>query len=519
VLLVVLFVGFIRFRLLDMPLERDEGEYAYAGQLILQGIPPYKLAYNMKLPGAYFAYALGMAVFGQTIAGVHLTLIAANSLTIISIFLLGRKLFGTVAGLATCVTYAVVSISLAVAGLAAHATHFVVLCAVPATLLLVKASETGRCGTLFFSGLLYGLAFLMKQHGICFCLFAVTFMIWRAARNKFVLTNGFAKTVLALGAGMILPFFLFCALMALAGNFGRFWFWTFTYAGSYVGLESLTAGIQLLADYLKNTTGAVLGFWALLVAGLPVACQNKSLRETTVFVVLFWLFSFCGVAIGLYFRPHYFVLLLPAFAMAIGLAVQSLQSAWRSKAAKIMVAIFLIVAAGWNISAYRIFFFKLTSFQVSKVLYGGNLFAETLEVAKYLREHSAEDARIAVLGSEPEIYFYAHRHSATGYIYTYALMERQPHAAEMQRDMIREIETNKPEYIVLVAYRNSLGFTDSSDLTILNWQKKYSEQFYEIACIVNERAGETAYLSGEEARNYHGALAEYIVIYKRKPLA
>ena len=66
VLLVLLFVGFIRFRLLDMPLERDEGEYAYAGQLILQGIPPYELAYNMKLPGTYFIYALGMAVFGET---------------------------------------------------------------------------------------------------------------------------------------------------------------------------------------------------------------------------------------------------------------------------------------------------------------------------------------------------------------------------------------------------------------------------------------------------------------------
>ena len=34
----------IRIRLLGIPLERDEGEYAYAGQLILQGIPPYKLA-------------------------------------------------------------------------------------------------------------------------------------------------------------------------------------------------------------------------------------------------------------------------------------------------------------------------------------------------------------------------------------------------------------------------------------------------------------------------------------------
>jgi hypothetical protein len=71
VLVVLLFVGFIRVRLLEMPLERDEGEYAYAGQLILQGIPPYELAYNMKLPGTYYAYARAWRLFGQTIAGIH----------------------------------------------------------------------------------------------------------------------------------------------------------------------------------------------------------------------------------------------------------------------------------------------------------------------------------------------------------------------------------------------------------------------------------------------------------------
>ena len=58
----------IRIRLLGIPLERDEGEYAYAGQLILQGIPPYKLAYNMKFPGTYAAYAVIMSIFGQTIS-------------------------------------------------------------------------------------------------------------------------------------------------------------------------------------------------------------------------------------------------------------------------------------------------------------------------------------------------------------------------------------------------------------------------------------------------------------------
>ena len=65
----ILLVFTIRVRLRHMPFERDEGEYAYAGQLILHGVPPYKEAYNMKLPGTYAAYALIMAVFGQSAWG------------------------------------------------------------------------------------------------------------------------------------------------------------------------------------------------------------------------------------------------------------------------------------------------------------------------------------------------------------------------------------------------------------------------------------------------------------------
>src|SRR5437016_11576238 len=72
--IVIAVVVFIRIRLLGIPLERDEGEYAYAGQLMLQGIPPYKLAYNMKFPGTYAAYAVIMSIFGQTIFGIHLGL-------------------------------------------------------------------------------------------------------------------------------------------------------------------------------------------------------------------------------------------------------------------------------------------------------------------------------------------------------------------------------------------------------------------------------------------------------------
>ena len=62
--IVLVIFAIVRIRLRNTPLERDEGEYAYAGQLMLQGDPPYHLAYNMKLPGTYAAYAVMMAAFG-----------------------------------------------------------------------------------------------------------------------------------------------------------------------------------------------------------------------------------------------------------------------------------------------------------------------------------------------------------------------------------------------------------------------------------------------------------------------
>src|SRR5712671_405845 len=92
VAMVILLVFCIRVRLRDMPLERDEGEYAYAGQLMLHGVAPYKEAYNMKLPGTYAAYAVLMAVFGRSPSGIHLGLALVNAASIFLVFLLGRRL-------------------------------------------------------------------------------------------------------------------------------------------------------------------------------------------------------------------------------------------------------------------------------------------------------------------------------------------------------------------------------------------------------------------------------------------
>src|SRR5262249_13206957 len=127
ILLVIVLIAGLRFRLREVPLERDEGEYAYAGQLILQGIPPYQLAYNMKLPGTYAAYAAMMTVFGQTAAGIHLGVIFVNVACILLVFLITKRLFGVRAGVVAGAAFGLFSIRPYLLGLAGHATHFVTL--------------------------------------------------------------------------------------------------------------------------------------------------------------------------------------------------------------------------------------------------------------------------------------------------------------------------------------------------------------------------------------------------------
>src|SRR5277367_1244982 len=127
VLAVILSADIVRIRLLAVPLTRDEGEYAYAGQLILQGVPPYQLAYNMKLPGTYAAYAVIFAVLGETPSAIHLGLLLVNALTTFLVFLLAKRLAGSLAGLVAGATHALLSSSPSVVGLAGHATHFVVV--------------------------------------------------------------------------------------------------------------------------------------------------------------------------------------------------------------------------------------------------------------------------------------------------------------------------------------------------------------------------------------------------------
>ncbi len=551
-LIVLSLVIAIRTWLLGIPLERDEGEYAYAGQLMLQGIPPYKVAYNMKFPGTYAAYAVIMSIFGQTIAGIHLGLLLVNAATIALIFLLGRRLCDTTAGIASAATYAVLSVSPSVVGLAAHAEHFVMLPVLGGTLLLLKASnwpnstrrdQAGserskmaarrieRPGARFVpstgvspyswlcaSGLLFGTGLLMKQPAVFVILFGAIFLLWNDIRCRFT-SKRIALRFLTFAAGAILPFAITCFVLWRAGVFDKFWFWTIDYARQYASLVPVSEAPKIFAESVTKVVGPSWGLWSLAGLGLLAGFWAKRTRGSTA--LLLGLLTGLGLALssGFYFREHYFTLVLPAVSLLGGVAISRLEDLVRSRAKAVQLAPVIVLAAalGLPIFGQRTFFFEASPVQASRKVYGLSPFPESVRIAEYLRDHTGPSDTIAVLGSEPQIYFYSSRHAATGYIYMYGLMELQRYARQMQEEMIREIEVAGPRYLVLVKISGSWLRRPGSESLIFNWVNDHIKQFYDVVGLVNILPPDHTDYYLDELPRPMPHLGNYILICRRKP--
>jgi hypothetical protein len=518
---VIVFFSLVRIRLLNMPLERDEGEYAYAGQLMLQGVPPYVLAYNMKLPGTYAAYSLIMALFGQSPVGIHIGLLLVNAGTAILLFLLVQRLFGPLAGLAAGASYALLSTSVSVLGFAAHATHFVALASVAGILLLLMAIDSKRMLFYFLSGFLLGLAFIFKQPGIFFVLFGGLFLLVREWPDRG--WRGLARHMGAFSASAALPFALTCGILFFAGVLGKMWFWTFSYGVQYASSLSLSQGWLQLSGIIPTVFEPALFVWALAGLGLVALAWDSRNWQNTVFAIGFLLFSWAAVCPGVYFRQHYFIVFLSAVCLLVGVAVSTaereLSRHFHNSPICFVPLLVLLAAMVVSVAGQREAFFQMDLTVLCRYIYGDNPFPEAQTIADYLERNTPPQARIAVLGSEPEIYFYSKRHSATGYIYTYPLMESQKFALDMQKEMVKEIESSRPDFMVFVQIPLSWLASSESNPYILDWFGKYVAENYELTGIVDEVSPETQFVWGDAAKSYRVQSDASLSVYKRRNAA
>jgi 4-amino-4-deoxy-L-arabinose transferase-like glycosyltransferase len=529
--IVIICIAFIRFRLINIPLERDEGEYAYLGKLILDGIVPYKEAYSMKLPGTYCMYALIMELFGKNISGIHLGLLLINVSTIVFFYLGFKKIFTSSIALFTACAYGLMSLSWTAIGSAAHATQFVTFFVSVGIYFLTRFYENKKLRYVFLVGLMFGLSFLMKQQAVFFIVFGGLAVLLDPARPdrflKPVRSKGALKlkSILSEGAiyssGAILPYVITVVILTIAGAFDNFWYWTVKYAGNYVSEVSYESGKRLFAFSFNPMWGEFKFFWIIFIAGIALIWLTKFSLRQKLFAILFTIFAFLTVCPGFYFRQHYFVPFLPAIgllgAVTLDYAGSLLSRQLKNRSLAFFPFIVFCIVSILIIAKNKVYYLEAKPNEISRMVYGSNPFVESPVIANYIKANSSPSDKIAVLGSEPQIFFYADRNSATGFIYTYGLMGINDYNKMMQQQMISEIEKAKPKFLIYCNISTSWGVKAGSPTLIFDWYKKYSSDNYEIVGIADiVPKSQTIYKWNSDAKTYRPMGINNVLVYKRK---
>ncbi len=519
ILAVIIAAGFIRFRLLSVPLERDEGEYAYIAQQMLKGVPPYISAYSMKLPGIYIIYAVLMTIFGQTVSGIHFGLLIVNAATIVVLFLLTRKIFGVTEAVIAGSIFAILSLSSQVLGLWANTEHFVILPALIGLLLIYTIDDKLSYIRIFFAGIILGISFIIKQPGIFFILFAALYLLITVISKKPVKWRKlFFLQTLFLSAALI-PFIMVCLFFWSHNIFDKFWFWTFIYPAKYTSFLTLSQAWYLFFTRITAILKGGYPIWFLAVIGLLGVVILKKYRKQSVFTICLLIFSFLAVCPGLYFREHYFIFLLPVVSVLGGLGISLIDDLIKKlniQMHAIFTAIIVLIALGYSVYDQKFLLFNNPE-QISRMIYGVNPFPESAHIAEFIRNNSNPDDTIAILGSEPQILFYSERRSATSYIYMYPLMELHPYARNMQLEMISQIEYAKPRYIMVVNIPFSWLKRPNSENEIFKWFEVYIDNSYDKVGVIDIISGDrTLYYWNNQAADILAQSQYYIIIFKRR---
>jgi general stress protein CsbA len=360
--------------------------------------------------------------------------------------------------------------------------------------------------------------------------------------------------------GGVLPYAVTCLVLWSVGAFPAFVFWTITYAAKYASAIPIVRGPDVLKAavdavigpnivlWILPWVGAIIMWWEerldakrqaspdrkLNLAGDAIVpeddashsslvIRHSSLSYPRFFVTTFLLCSLASASVGLYFRAHYFILLVPALSLLTGIAVsRGLHLLRHDTTIELFLALAILglyaIALGATLIGNGSVWLGMSPPDAIRSVYGSTLFSETARAADYIKDHSPPDARVAVLGSEPEIYFASRRRAATGYLYMYPLMEIHPYALKMQEEMIAEIEHARPEFLVYVDDDYSWLQRPDSQHKIFDWWQDYWGKDMDLVqtLAVEENLERGADVNNPMHRSRRRAEQQHILILQRR---
>jgi 4-amino-4-deoxy-L-arabinose transferase-like glycosyltransferase len=412
-LLAALALG-ILFRLpsLNLPMDRDEGEYASLAMASLNhGGTPYKDYLEQKPPLAILIYALPQALGFLSVTALRITALLWQLASITALYLLTLKLSSKAsAAMVAAILYAALSAGVRVQGPGANAELWVTL---PITLAMLVAPifEEGAGSWLAF-GALVGLASLAKQSALPAALLLPLLAqsgSWRQRLKAVALS-------MAACAGLWLLCLIFFNSLGAAGDF---WHCVVTYNLSYADQGQVSAWRRLFGALLW-----IAGEQGLLWLFVPYAIWKAIREQERPWILsLAWLGAAAlGIAMSGRYYPHYFQIAAAPLALAAGLAFSELEGGWRRGLAWAGLALFALQFVLCDVS----FWSAPTPADKTLRLLGVETFAAAPDAAQWIDSQTPEGSRLWIWGSEAEVYFLSRRMPATRFLFSYPFTGEAP---------------------------------------------------------------------------------------------
>jgi hypothetical protein len=249
-----------------------------------------------------------------------------------------------------------------------------------------------------------------------------------------------------------------------------FYFLTFKYAAAYTSI--ISPPLKYISNFRPIFWNSFV-HWTIFFAVIRVLSLSKWSKKIAenasealflrVYLLLFFVCSFACVCPGGYFRSHYFQLMFPVSSLLIGVGVSRCTFFWIKTSQKLhltplklqIIALFAFAIAQFG------YLFAWTPDKIALKMYDSS-FKEMKEIGLMLSKQTQPTDKIAILGSEPQIFFYANRVAASGFLYHFPLIEAQKYAAAMSQQFTSEVEKAHPTIFI---YNHQLTFNGYNQLT------------------------------------------------------
>jgi len=451
---VVALTVLVRLPLLRLPLDPDEGGYAYIAQRWAAGARLYSPQAWVDRPQGLLLLFRGVDAVSYSALAIRLTAVVVAAVLAVAVGAIawaavGARSGGLVAGAVAASSAAVLAAGSLVEGyqLNGELASAAVGCVGLAIAWWWRA-RLRHDTWLLLAGALCGSALLVKQSAVdtpvVLLVLVVTARRWRP------LALAVVGMVAALGGAV---------LHAAVSGWSAWWYAVISFQRAVAASQPLGGRWDGVRHVAWHVAPALLGATVVAVVGL-VLLRRRGSASGPWWVLLVWpLVALAAILSGPYAHPHYWVQAVAPLSVLVGVAVACVPR--RAGVALVMVA--LVVPLGLQVVLAA----RSPEHRTTTVVTDHRLLAND-QVSAWLRAHSRPDDRVYAFVASADEYLLAGRR--TGYPYLWqANVERIPGA----RDQLARYLSGAgaPRFVVVYQKPTDPGIDPDGQLApILTWQ-------------------------------------------------